>query len=134
MLRGGRAGGAVLHLHQFVSERGEVAYIVNNSLSRVLITSEAKREIALAALRDCPKVELCLIVDGPGDGSRIRNLSEATAEFPATPIADESLGTAMLYSSGTTGRPEGRVAPAARSAARATPSAGRRPRKTVAIS
>src|SRR5579872_7624596 len=40
----------------------ELAYIVDNSLSRVLITSEAKREIALAALSDCPKVELCLIV------------------------------------------------------------------------
>jgi long-chain acyl-CoA synthetase len=86
---------------------GEVAYIVNNSLSRVLITSEAKRDIALAALADCPRVELCLIVDGPGEGSRVRNLAEATAEFPATPIADERLGGAMLYSSGTTGKPKG---------------------------
>ena len=90
---------------------GEVAFIVNNSLSRVLITSEAKREIALAALADCPRVELCLIVDGPGDGSRVRNLTEATAEFPATPIADELLGAAMLYSSGTTGRPKGVLRP-----------------------
>src|SRR6202042_3908780 len=53
---------------------GELAYIVNNSLSKVLITSQAKREVALAALSDCPKVELCLIVDGPGAGSRLRNL------------------------------------------------------------
>src|ERR1700749_216906 len=60
----------------------EVAYIVNNSLSKVLIASEAKREIALAALADCPMVELCLIADGPGDSERMRSLTEATAEFP----------------------------------------------------
>jgi long-chain acyl-CoA synthetase len=89
----------------------ELAYIVNNSRSRVLITSEAKREVAIPALRDCPKVELLLIVDGPGERSRLRSLSEATAEFPATPIGDESLGTAMLYSSGTTGRPKGVLRP-----------------------
>ena len=56
-------------------------------------------------------VELCLIVDGPGAGSRVRNFGEATAEFPATPIGDESLGAAMLYSSGTTGRPKGVLRP-----------------------
>lgn len=86
---------------------GELAYIVNNSLSKVLITSQARRETALAALRDCPNVELCLIVDGPGENDRVRNLDEACAAFAVTPIADESLGMAMLYSSGTTGRPKG---------------------------
>jgi long-chain acyl-CoA synthetase len=89
----------------------ELAYIVNNSQSKALIATQAKREIALAALRDCPKVELCLIVDGPAEGPRVRNLAEATAEFPATPIGDESLGAAMLYSSGTTGRPKGVLRP-----------------------
>ena len=89
----------------------ELAYIVNNSQSKALIISQAKREIALAALSDCPGVELCLIVDGPGEGTRLRNLDEATAEFPTTPIPDESLGAPMLYSSGTTGRPKGVLRP-----------------------
>ena len=89
----------------------ELAYIVNNSLSKVLITSQAKREVALEALAACPLVELCLIVDGPGDGTRARNLDEATVAFPASPIAGETLGAAMLYSSGTTGRPKGVLRP-----------------------
>ncbi len=85
----------------------ELAYIVNNSESRVLIFSEEKRAIATEALKQCPNVEVAVIVDGPGDGAAILNLDEATKGLPATPIPDESLGTSMLYSSGTTGRPKG---------------------------
>ncbi len=85
----------------------ELAYIVNNSQSQVLITSQARRAVALEALRECPHVKLCLIADGPGSGERICNLDEATAPFPSTPIVDEVLGAAMLYSSGTTGSPKG---------------------------
>src|SRR3954447_12376202 len=40
----------------------EVAYIVNNSESRALITSRAKRDIALEAVAQCPRLELLLIV------------------------------------------------------------------------
>jgi long-chain acyl-CoA synthetase len=43
------------------------------------------------------------------------SFEDARAKFPTTPIADESAGGAMLYSSGTTGRPKGvrRAGPAA---------------------
>jgi len=89
----------------------ELSYILNNSESKILITSEARREVALAALTNCPNVKLCITVDGRGDGTKVVNLDEATDPFPDTPIADESLGIAMLYSSGTTGQPKGILRP-----------------------
>jgi len=90
---------------------GELAYILTNSQSRVLITSKLKLDVAREALKECPKIELCIVVDGSSESDRIVGLKQATAGLPATAIADESLGTAMLYSSGTTGRPKGIVRP-----------------------
>ena len=91
----------------------ELAYIVNNSGSTVLITSRAKREIALAALPECPDVSLVLVVDEPGGSGddRVRDYASAIAEHTTEPIADERLGVAMMYSSGTTGRPKGITRP-----------------------
>jgi long-chain acyl-CoA synthetase len=107
---GERSGLYYTNVNSFLTA-GELAFIVNNSLSKALITSQARRDVALEALRECPSVELCLVVDGPGEGTRVCNLDEATAHYPATPILDESLGTAMLYSSGTTGNPKGILRP-----------------------
>ncbi len=89
----------------------ELAYILNNSESRVLITSASRSEVAREALKQCPRVTLALIVDGPGNDPVFQDYATAVAGFPATPIADERLGTPMLYSSGTTGRPKGIVRP-----------------------
>ncbi len=90
---------------------GELAYILINSQSRILITSMVKLDVAREAIKQCPNVELCLVADGKDESERIVNLDQATAGLPETPIADECLGTAMLYSSGTTGRPKGIVRP-----------------------
>jgi long-chain acyl-CoA synthetase len=73
----------------------ELAYILDNSESKVLITSVAKRDVALQALAQCPRVERCLVVDGPGDGARVLNLDAAVGGFPDLPIADEFLGAAI---------------------------------------
>jgi len=94
----------------------ELAYILQNSESQLLITSAAKLDVAREALRSCPRVRLCLVVDGgaavrAGDDAGLQDYAEAVARFPATPIADEALGAAMLYSSGTTGRPKGILRP-----------------------
>ena len=89
----------------------ELAYILDNSESKVLITSQARREVAAAAMAQCANVHTCLVVDGPGDGGRFVNYADAVGAQPATPITDEALGTPMLYSSGTTGRPKGILRP-----------------------
>jgi len=94
----------------------EAAYIVDNSESQLLITSAAKLPVARAVLALCPRVRCCLVVDG-GDAvralgdPRFVDYDEAVGAHPAVPIADECLGTAMLYSSGTTGQPKGILRP-----------------------
>ena len=85
----------------------ELAYLLDNSESQVVITSRSRLATALAAMKEAPRVKACLVVDGPGDGERVLNLDEALADCPSTPIADERIGTPMLYSSGSTGRPKG---------------------------
>lgn len=88
----------------------EMAFIVNDSDSRVVITSAARREVAAEAMAACPNVSLWLLVGGGDDGAFV-DYARATAAYPDSPIADEALGTAMLYSSGTTGRPKGILRP-----------------------
>jgi len=89
----------------------EVAYILHNSESKILITSTAKSNVALQAMAQCPQIEHCLVVGGPDDGAKVVNFDTAVERFPDTPIPNESLGVAMLYSSGTTGRPKGILRP-----------------------
>jgi long-chain acyl-CoA synthetase len=105
-----RAGLYYTNVNSYLTP-AELAYIVNDSLSQVLITSQSHLAVAREALRECPRVTLCLVVDGPGDGDAVRNLDETVEPFPVTPISDESKGSAILYSSGTTGQPKGILRP-----------------------
>jgi acyl-CoA synthetase (AMP-forming)/AMP-acid ligase II len=66
----------------------ELAYIVANSESRILITSVAKPDVAREVLKECPKVELCIVADGGGESERIVGLQQATAGLPKTPIPE----------------------------------------------
>src|SRR3979409_2591388 len=44
----------------------ELAYIITNSESRILITSVAKLDVAREALQQCPKVAFCIGAEGAG--------------------------------------------------------------------
>ena len=93
----------------------ELAYILQNSESQVLITSKAKLDIALEAVADCPMVQLVLVVGASSDdlptGGQFASYEDVIAGYPSHAIEDEVLGTSMLYSSGTTGRPKGIIRP-----------------------
>jgi acyl-CoA synthetase (AMP-forming)/AMP-acid ligase II len=83
----------------------EVEYIVDDCGAQVLIVSRGRYEMAAVLQGACPKLVGRFGVDGAAPG--VDSWDEACAAHPATPIADESEGAPMLYSSGTTGRPKG---------------------------
>lgn len=110
---GERSGAYYTCVNSFLTP-DELAYILSNSRSEVLVTSSTKIHTALEALDGAPNVRKVFVCGGvPSDISdpRVVDYDEATASMPTTPIADESLGTPMLYSSGTTGRPKGILRP-----------------------
>jgi long-chain acyl-CoA synthetase len=80
----------------------EIAYILRDAGVRLLITSARYAEIAVRLRADCPGCETLVLGSGGED-----DLAAALAAQPAEPIADQSPGMYMLYSSGTTGRPKG---------------------------
>ena len=82
----------------------EVEYILSDSGAKLFIAGASKRAVAeeVKALTDLGHY---WSIDGPMPG--FMPLEQIRSEFPETPIADETAGTDMLYSSGTTGRPKG---------------------------
>ncbi|MFI5321561.1 MAG: AMP-binding protein [Myxococcota bacterium] len=83
----------------------EAEYIVDDCDARVLVTSREKAELASELLGRCPKLiaRFAVNADLPGH----ERWETVAGKQPKTPIADESEGAPMLYSSGTTGRPKG---------------------------
>ncbi|WP_330255117.1 AMP-binding protein [Nocardia sp. NBC_00565] len=83
----------------------EVAYLVNDSDTKVVIATSALAEVAEEIVALTPGVGRRLMLDG--SSASYESLDEAVAQYSGGPLEDEVRGTFMLYSSGTTGRPKG---------------------------
>ena len=88
---------------------GEAAYIVQDCAAKVLFTSRAMAPLAQALLANTPGVTTRLMMDGTIPG--YLSYEDTLAAYPVKRISDETAGTDMLYSSGTTGRPKGVFVP-----------------------
>ena len=84
----------------------EAAYIVTDCGARVLITSSALADLAEALVLRTPGLDLRLALGtSPVDG--YTSFDEFVGGHHAEPLPVEREGSAMLYSSGTTGQPKG---------------------------
>lgn len=90
----------------------EAAYIIDNSESRIVITSSTQMDGTTDLPDNRAKVERWLMM---GDSECIVNpyksYDDALKVHSMAPLNEEPAGGMMLYSSGTTGRPKGIVKP-----------------------
>ena len=82
----------------------EIAYIVQDSGAKVLVSSAA---LGAAATETAPLIPGVRLYMANGAAAPFDSLEDALDAQPVTPIADETSGADLLYSSGTTGRPKG---------------------------
>jgi len=105
--------GSILMPLNFRLVPDDFEYILNHGGAKVLIVEEGLTHL-IDAIRDkLPTVERFIIA---GDGSKVREegwldyeslIAGASSEAPAAAEIDENETSALLYTSGTTGRPKG---------------------------
>jgi long-chain acyl-CoA synthetase len=114
------AAGAATTTVYPTTNAGDVAYIVANSGSRIVIAEDQTQVDKLWEHRDeVPAVEKVVVIDGSGDGEWVMTLDELEeqgrqllAESPDAvndridAIRPDQLAT-LIYTSGTTGKPKG---------------------------
>ncbi|MDB5676737.1 MAG: acyl-CoA synthetase [Sphingomonas bacterium] len=82
----------------------DIAYILADSGTGLLVVSPALAALAEEALAALPSIRAFVWA---GTHERWPSWTETAVKQPGTPVPDESAGTDLLYSSGTTGRPKG---------------------------
>ena len=90
--------------YHFTAE--EVAYILDDCDAKAVVVSATLGDVVRELPALMPKgVATRLVMGGDVDG--YERYEDAVAAFPGEPLAEELEGHAMMYSSGTTGRPKG---------------------------
>lgn len=83
---------------------GEIDYIMKDCAAKLLVTSAGVGPVVDELPALLPGVRLYMVGDARAP---YESFEAARDKMPATPVADETAGRDMLYSSGTTGRPKG---------------------------
>jgi long-chain acyl-CoA synthetase len=99
----------------------EAGYVVNDCDAKVFVAEARFASEAITAAAMAPGATVRLAIGGAIEG--FAGYEQALAGQDGTNISDPSLGSSMLYTSGTTGRPKGVHRPAAAPAAGAQPGA-----------
>ncbi|MDO8381245.1 acyl-CoA synthetase [Phenylobacterium sp.] len=85
-------------------QAGEIDYIMKDCAAKLLITSAGVGPVIDELPALLPGVKLYMVGEARAPYA---SFEADRAKMPATPVADETAGRDMLYSSGTTGRPKG---------------------------
>ena len=83
----------------------EAGYIVDDCEARVFVAEGRFATVARGAAAVAPRAQVRLAVAGSIDG--FEDYDAAVAAEPTVDLDDAALGSQMLYTSGTTGRPKG---------------------------
>jgi acyl-CoA synthetase (AMP-forming)/AMP-acid ligase II len=87
----------------------QIAYVVNDCRAGLVVVSSKTLPLALNLPQACPNVTRWLVANSEAMQlpHPFEALEPALAGEPSSPVSDERLGMAMMYSSGTSGRPKG---------------------------
>ncbi len=103
-----RSGLYLTTVNRYLSDE-EAAYIINNSESQLVVSSDYLADVARKLPAQCPSVKKWLMTGMPE--APFENYEDSLNYFPATMLDEEPAGAFMLYSSGTTGKPKGILKP-----------------------
>ncbi|GAA0702595.1 malonyl-CoA synthase [Marinobacterium maritimum] len=100
-----RAGAIYLPLNTAYMPE-ELAYFVSNAEPRVVVTKQAQRGIFAGIQQDSGVVFSCVTLESDRSGSLMQELGRYSDQFETVARSGDDIA-AILYTSGTTGRPKG---------------------------
>ncbi|MEE8043218.1 MAG: AMP-binding protein, partial [Pseudomonadales bacterium] len=99
-----RSGLYITTINRYLTAE-EAGYIVTDSGSKALITTDVLRDVAGELLDHMPNCPIRLMAEGTIHG--YESYETTLDAMPTENLEEEPQGAMMLYSSGTTGRPKG---------------------------